>query len=229
MNFFSVMPNFKGVILNSFQDPEILTCVRMTKRKFGMTSDSGFTLIELLVVMIAFMVTGTVIASVIFTHVKAIDKTNTETNIRQIGNGIISQMSKDIRNAGAGMIDFQLAPGPDSTKAEACTAAGIDFPIMNTNPKVNPSNESSYLCDANNFLHLTKDGVVVSSDSLIDTDSIAIKNCTFTCQATSGSLPVITIKFTLEEKTTISTTKSKSIGQKVSIPFTTSIQMRNVQ
>lgn len=229
MKFFSVMPNFKGVILNSFQDPEILTCVRMTKRKIGMTSDKGFTLIELLVVMIAFMVTGTVIASVIFTHVKAIDKTNTETTIRQAGNSIVSQMSKDIRNAGT--IDLQETPtDPKIDSVKDCKS--INYLQLNTSPKKDTQNDISYRCDLSNIKRKVISGTSVptymaSDDFLVDGNSITVSGCKFTCQVVPGGLPVITIDFTLAEETT--SVKSKSIGQKVSIPFTTSIQMRNVQ
>lgn len=189
--------------------------------KKSIQGEHGFTLIELLVVMIAFMVTGTVIASVIFTHVKAIDKTNTETAIRQAGNSIISQISKDIRNAGA--IRLKDTAGND-IGIQQCVN-GTNYDVLYTNQKLISQNESSYQCISPNIRRHIVDGSNVSTELLVDQNVIIVNNCTFTCQVTPGTLPVITVSFTLEEKTT--SAKSKSIGDKVSIPFTTSVQMRN--
>lgn len=194
-------------------------------------NESGFTLIELLVVMTAFMLTGTIIASVIFTHVKAIDKTNTETNIRQAGNSIISQMSKDIRNAGS--IDLQETSGGSLISVQKCSSA--DYLIINTHPKIDTQNESSYQCISFNIRQHIVSGTAITpavtkSEFLLEANSVIVNNCKFTCQVTPGGLPVITINFTLDEPVRDSAKiKSNSIGQKVSIPFMTSVEMRNVQ
>ena len=199
-------------------------------KKFS-KNESGFTLIELLVVMIAFMITGTVIASVIFTHVKAIDKTNTETSLRQAGNGIISQISKDIRNAG--VIELkELTTDLDTNKIKIQSCDSLKkYQVLYTYPKLDPQNDSSYQCvsSLSNIRRHTGGTNPAASAAylLVDTNSMVVTKCEFTCQVTPGALPVITISFTLEEKTTSATTKSKSIGDKVSIPFTTPIQVRN--
>lgn len=214
--------------ISNFQFP-------ISNKKFS-RNEKGFTLIELLVVMIAFMVTGTVIASVIFTHVKAIDKTGTETTIRQTGNGIISQMSKDIRNAGMIKLKEHTAD-PDTSIVGVQLCDNLkNYEVLYTTPTINSTREISYQCSPfvsstppilpNIRQYVGKNGLTESSEFLVDTNYIVVSNCKFTCQVTPGALPVITIKFTLEEKTT-SGIKSKSIGEKVSIPFNTSVQMRN--
>lgn len=208
--------------ISNFQFP-------ISNKKFS-RNEKGFTLIELLVVMIAFMLTGTVIASVIFTHVKAIDKTNTETTVRQVGNGIISQMAKDIRNAKSidlvkdtidqtvvnsklcnSAIEYQyikMTFYDNATSEYQCIAPYIRRTITTTNPI---SNQTSNLFES----------------TIMKVPGVGGSLCSFTC--TSGSLPVIAIRFTLDEAVNNIAGKSTSIGEKVSIPFTTSIQMRNVQ
>lgn len=190
---------------------------------------TGFTLIELLVVVAILAVLGSIVAGVITFSLRGANKTNTIENIRQGGNYAISQMGKTIEYAQT----FDGLSVDGVTYVKSC-------PVIQPTPtptfsspyyyiKVKPFNSSSiiYSCSlVGGFPTLAYQQPPASAVSLIDTSSIKVASCSFTCVVTGANdIPVINISFKLQPLI------SSTLVEKFTPPITfeTSVTMRNYQ
>lgn len=170
---------------------------------------AGFTLIEILAASSVFMVIGTAVLSVLFVSLRASKKSDLLINLRQNGNSALTQMARQIRYANS--LEDPISCLPPVNQSSITITSGTD------------STETTFSCGA-------IPGTISSTDTLdnipkplVDTNSIAVKDCSFTCsQKKIDDPPTINLKFTMESKNVSGLTESNG-----SIPFQTSVTMRN--
>lgn len=183
----------------------------------------GYTLIELLAVMVVMITVGIIIASILVSALRGTSKTNVIEEIRNNGNFTIQQMGKMIGFAQ----NFSGASTDNVTYTTNCTAAPSPqyryIKIKSFDDK-----ETIFSCD------LLRNPPTIASESancklpncgsLLNTNKVTLDSCHFTCsQINITEPPVIGIQFTLSQKTT-----SGFFEQKATIPFETSVTMRNL-
>lgn len=163
---------------------------------------SGFTLIELLIAVGIFAVVGTIAVSVLSFTLRGSKKSDSIEVIRQSGDAALSKMVRTIRYA-------------KSLDSPSCTPAAVTQEISVTSLT---DSKTTYSCTA------MANAITENAASLIDTNTTLVQNCSFECrQPSTLDMPSITIKFTLVSKDT-----TGFFENKVSIPFETSVSMRNV-
>lgn len=175
----------------------------MNKKYF---SKKGYTLIELLAVMMVFVVIGTFLVSILVTSLRSNNKTNSITNVRQNGQFVIEQLSKNIREAHA-----VITPYP---------CGSLDVPVSSNTVTITEVNggQITYSCTGTN--------IASNGANLLDDTSIIVQSCSFSCgQVSSQSSPVISIKFSLSAKTTSKFSDFSASGS--AFPFETSVALRN--
>ena len=193
-----------------------------------MIHSHGFTFIELVVTMAVIVSIGAIAFGIITSTLRGSNKTNTINNIRQNGNYAISQMGKMIPYAksfnGASVTVsppwncHALPPGPlpPLTHYKSINITSFDGGV------------TTFSCNASSP-DSPPNTIASNTASLIDADptfgsvALAPGSCFFTC--TKGSIAdsaTIGINFTLTQKGV-----PAFIEKKASIPFQTSIKVRN--
>ena len=188
----------------------------------------GFTLIEVLASVIVLVAIGSVIAGVVTSSFRGVNKTNTIENIRQNGNYVISQMSKNIgyaqdfdgKNTGFSNDDINYStacqPFPNPTPFPVTTTYKY-VSIMSANKLI------KYNCAASPPV------LSVNGTSLIDISdisSIALTSCSLNCVQTEATgIPIIKISFTLEPKSKNNLVENSSPP----VIFETSVALKNYQ
>lgn len=169
---------------------------------------AGFTLVEMLAVVAIFIVIGTVALSILLTSFRTSGKTDIVTAVQQNGSYALTQMSKTLRNA-RGLI----APFP-------CTGSVVVSSIS----LVTPDNQQvTYSC----LLSNNPPTISSNSASLLDTSTVVLSSCQFTCsQASKSDLPIVTVSFSLTQKST--SALAEKIASTGAVPFQTSIVLRNI-
>lgn len=169
-------------------------------------SGGGFTLIEILAVIFVLSTIGVLVAAIITSSLRGTNKTNTITAVRQNGFFAIAQMTKMIQNAKRLEYPYSCISPPSPTPPPASSYLEINSP---------DGGETRFECSGST--------ISSNSGSLLDTSAVSVNSCSFTCSQTSLSdPPIIGISFTLIQKRTTS-----FFEQNVSIPFQTSVVMRN--
>lgn len=166
----------------------------------------GYTLIELLAVMMVFVVIGSFIVGILVTSLRSNNKTNSLTSVRQNGEFVISHMSRTIREAHA-----VVTPYPCGTLDVPATSTSVTLTAVN-------SDQITYSCT----------GTTIASNgaSLLDTTSVSLQSCSFSCsQVSAAAAPIITIHFSLSAKTT--SNFSDFAASSSALPFDTSVALRN--
>ena len=195
---------------------------RLSLDKLGIArriSPGGFTLIELLVVIVVLASIGSIVAGVVTFSLRGSNKANNIQNIRQNGNYVLSQMSKTIEYAKAfegisdNGTDFEIFCDPTAPNPTP-TPSSDDFKYIKIKPFV--GTDITYRCEGNT---ITQNGT-----SLIDTSTIEVSNCTFTCTySRTSDVPIIGIKFDLQSSgSNVFVEKSNP-----PITFETSVTIRN--
>jgi len=164
----------------------------------------GFTLIEILVAIGIFVTISTVVVGVLFSTLRTSRKSEVLLNLKQNGDTALVQMVANIRYA-----------------------KSLDDPVSCVIPKTQPSitvtsssddGSTTYSCPADPTFPISS-----NSAALIDTSSVLVRSCSFSCtQTADGNPPTITIKFTLD-----SAVSAGFVETTGSIPFQTSVTMRN--
>lgn len=184
----------------------------------------GFTLVELLASVIVLVAVGSVIAGIISSSLRGANKTNTIENIRQNGNYVLNQMSKDIEYART--FDGEstgLSNDDGATYATSCpfslsptpTQVATTYSLI-TVESVN-SRTIRYKCTS------TPPVLSANETSLIDAASVSLRNCVFSCSQTRATdVPIIKIKFELGQENLNSLAENSG-----SIIFETSVTMKN--
>ncbi len=164
----------------------------------------GFTLIEMLISVAIFMTVSVIVVTVLFSSFRLSKKSDALVSVKQIGDAALSQMISGIKYA-------KTLNDPIS-----CV-----IPVTQSSVKVTSSRDdaqTTYSCPTVGGSTL----IASNGASLIDTSAVSISSCTFICsQATINDPPTITIKFTL------SSNQNNFPGSSASIPFQTSVVMRN--
>jgi len=198
--------NIKYQIPNKDKKPtlfEIGTYLRLDIGNF----QQGFTLVELLAVIIVFMIIGTLIASILVTSLRTTNRTNALDSVRSNGDYALSEISKLIRNAR--VLD---SPFPCGSFASPTTTTSATITTPDGYPVV-------FSCT---------DSTIASNDaSLVDTNTVMVSNCLFTCmQTTSSDYPVMTIQFSLQQLSSGNLFENRASSS--AIPFETSVVLRNI-
>ena len=158
----------------------------------------------LLVVMMIFITVGGLVLSVIYISYRGSTKTQIVTNVKQNGSFALSQMVKTIRYSKGLNDPLSCVP---SVKVNSITVTTLEY-----------GGQTTFSCPTE-----TNPAISSNSASLIDTNSIEVKECSFTCrQLFETQPPTITIEFTLRAKNPGGLTENES-----EIPFQTSVLMRN--
>jgi len=164
----------------------------------------GFTLIEILIVFGILAATATVILSIIFVTLRVSKKSDLLLTIKQNGDNAMSQMVKGVR----------YAKSLDS----ACSATNAPIKITS----LTDNTQTTFTCTTGSSGTISST-IAANTVSLIDTNTISVTNCSFTCfQATPSDPPTISIGFTLSSKNANSLVETTG-----TIPFQTSVTMRN--
>lgn len=175
------------------------------KNQFSFLNNRGFTLVELLVVLAIFITVGGLILSVLFISLRGSTKTQVETMVKQNGSYALSQIVRTVRYAGS--LDTPTSCVPSATVQSIAVRSLAD------------SEQTVFSCPA-----APGEGISSNSASLVDTNSLTVTNCSFTCkQEASNQAPQITIEFTLSAKNTGGLLEASS-----TIPFQSTVIMRNV-
>lgn len=205
--------------MNMIYELRIMICAFWTGRKplcksliLNLKSSRGFTLIELLASMVAFVVVGGMVTTIIITTLRTSNKSDTVNIVESNGNYALSQMAKTIRNARVVESPFPcLSPTPVST-ITIKTIEGDTVTFTCTNP---PSP--------------TPATIASNGASLLDTSAVSLQSssCQFLCtQTTATNLPIINIQFSLFQKT--SSSFSDQIASLSAVSFSTSVVVRNI-
>jgi prepilin-type N-terminal cleavage/methylation domain-containing protein len=163
----------------------------------------GFTLIELLISVGLFTAVSTIIMSILFTSIRANRKSEVIVNVKQIGNNAMTQMVNGIRFARS--LDDPIDCTTTVIK-DAITVTGIDY------------GQTDYSCPA-----VSGDTISSNSASLVDSNVVAVSECSFSCsQASLSDAPTITIQFILNPVSQTELTETTGY-----VPFKTSVTLRN--
>lgn len=189
-----------------------------------LSSQKGFTLVELLASIVVLVAVGSVITGIITASLRGTNKTNAIENIRQNGNYAISQVSKNIEyaqvfngfsNDGIAYVTtcpFSTVPSPTPPAPVTTQYKFLKVTPLNNNPII-------YNCTSSSPLTITANGA-----SLIDTDSLALTECTLACiQSRATDVPVIKVSFKLGPKISSSLVESSTPP----ILFETGVIIRN--
>lgn len=169
--------------------------------KYRYAKSQGFTLIELLTVLAILGVIGTIVVAVITMTLRGSKKADMLENARQNGDTALSQMVKKIRYS-------QQLNNPASCVGSTTVSSITVTSLSNTA-------QTTYACSNNTILSNT--------DSLIDSSTLLVTNCSFVCSQSSVSAPpTITIQYTLVPKN-----PSTLVESYFTLPFQSSVTMRN--
>jgi len=185
----------------------------------------GFTLVEMLASVIVLVAIGAIVTGMISSSLRGVNKTGTIENIRQNGNYVLNQISKDIA----------YAQSLDGTNTGFNTYTDPNNAIRHYTscPPSPPAFTKIIVRSANNILTEYNCGGSTPSDSvlttnngtsLIDAVSVSLMNCSFSCTQASSGVPIIGISFTLGPSNLKSLPENNAQS---SITFKTSVTMRN--
>ncbi|HSW88355.1 MAG TPA: type II secretion system protein [Candidatus Saccharimonadales bacterium] len=169
-----------------------------------MKKQRGFTLLELLVVISIISVVGLVVGGILTSTLRGSSKVTTVSNVKQNGDYALAQMSRVIRSAS----NLDVLPcGNPSASVQTLTATQLD------------NTQTIFDCSGTT--------ITANGTSLIDSSVVQLvpSSCMLICsQQSSADTPVVQIKFSLMQKNT-----STFAEQTATIPFQTSVLLRNVQ
>lgn len=187
---------------------------------FRKTTGAGFTLIELLVGMAIMITSTTIILAIIMSAVRVSGKVTISDNARQNGTYATNRMIKMIQFADS-FNGGSMATGQNAAVTSMSTSCtGEAYKAIN----ITYNNERKvFQCRNNDSLYLVSLDPSRTDEELISTRNVAISNCEFVCtRIPATASPVISIRYDL----TIGGSEG-AVEKKTSIPFFTSVKMRN--
>ena len=182
-------------------------------------NSEGFTLIELLAVIFILIAVGTIIGAILVSSLRGTNKTNTITVVRQNGNFAIMQMVKMLRSAKR--LDFPVSCLLPLSPTPIPTYSSVTFTSFD-------DGQTTFSC--NDSLDTPPNTIASNSSSFLDTTSVSLVSCAFTCsQASPSDLSIIGINFSLSAyaPTGVNLLPEKTASA-TAIPFQTSVTMRNL-
>lgn len=199
------------------------------KMQYVKLNNAGFTLVELLTSVIVLIAIGLIMVGILSQSLRGANKTDTIGNIRQNGDYVLNQMSKDIsytlsfdgKNTGLSTDDaeyitscpFSLSPTPVPVSTQYSFIS-----VESTSNRI-----TKYNCSGT-----TSATAVLSANGtpLIDANSISLQNCSLSCiQSKVTDIPIIKVSFSLGPKSPSSLVENSSPP----IIFETSVTMKNYQ
>lgn len=218
-------PTSQGEVVAGGQQP-------MAGRSFIIRESRGFTLVELLASIVVLVAIGSIIAGIISSSLRGSNKTNIIENIRQNGNYALSQISKDImyaqpfdgKNTGLGNLDeenviYETSCPYSSSPTPAPVETTYNFITVQSADNI----VTKYNCSDST---LSAEGIapIKPKTLLIDTASVSLLSCSFTCTQTKATdIPIIKINFRIGPKNSNNLVENSNPP----ITFETSVIMRN--
>lgn len=191
-------------------------------------SKKGFTLVELLVSVTVTVVALTIIVGILTSTLRGSNKTDVIDKVRENGNYAISQISRAIKFAKS--FDGASTSGSSPWTCQIMPPALTPTPTIEQYKSIRVTSfdggVTTFSCNITG--NTPPETIASNSDSLIDTTFVALPTpiptlCFFTCRRERiTDSPAIGINFTLVSKST-----SGLFETRASIPFTTSIKVRN--
>lgn len=186
-------------------------------------NNKGYTLIELLAVIFVMVSVGMVIISIMVSALRGGNKSQTTNQVRESGNYVLSQMAKTITFAKH--LDGLSDGTTDSTTGDLvyqtnCVVPSGTTPLQYSYIKITSfdGGQTTFSCPDSSAGTTS----IASNSAPLLGDNYTVTNCTFTCSQPSISIPpTIDISFTLSQKSGSFTEKQATI------PFDTSITIRN--
>lgn len=198
--------------------------------KLNINSESGYTLVEMLASIVIIVAIGSVIANVITSSLRGTNKVNVIESIRQSGNYILNQITKDVTYA---QVFDGISTGINPEHNTVCPSL---LPSPSPAPAVTELTIKTaqglvvkYECSGSgpgSVLRRTitqTDGTVISGLFIDPSSSISLKSCSLSCDQYSG-VPIIGVDFAIGSKSPSNLAENNS-GSDTS--FKTSITMRN--
>jgi prepilin-type N-terminal cleavage/methylation domain-containing protein len=174
-------------------------------------TEKGYTLIELLITIAILATVGAIMVSILISTFRSSNKSQAISDLRQNGNYAISQMSKSIG----------FAKSFDGAKVNSGDVYTTTCPVSGS-PQYKYLQVTSFDNGATVF-SCSAGTIASNSSSLIDTTSISVTNCFFTCsQPDASAPPTIDINFILNKIN--GGGLSENAG---SVPFQTSVTVMN--
>jgi type II secretory pathway pseudopilin PulG len=182
--------------------------------------NEGFTLVELLAVIVVLVAIGSIIGAILFSSLRGSTKTNAISNVKHNGGFAISQMGKMIRDARS-----LESPRPCTVISPTPIPTVTQVIIKNFD-----GGQTTFICNDTT----SGDATIASQSgsqspiSLLDTSTVALSSCYFTCTQNSLSdFPSISIFFSLQSNSGGSLVEQ--LAAPSSIPFETSVSLRNLR
>ena len=190
--------------------------------------ERGFTLVELLTVTVVTVTISVLISMIITFALRGTNKTNSVDEVRKNGNYALLQISK--------IIEYAKSFDGVSTDGVSYDYNCVQIPVQAPSPSPTPLHYShlrmaNFDGDKTVFscvpaIQTTPATIASNGASLIDTNSVSLdsNSCFFTClQQRITDVPTIGVNFGLSKKTSSTLFENKS-----SIPFQTSVTVRNL-
>lgn len=185
----------------------------------------GYTLIELLAVISIVVVVGVIVAGILISSLRGGSKSNVLDNVRQNGDDAITQMSKMIIYAQSfnGISTDKITFTNNCIQTIPPSPSPSPSPVQYKYIKITAFDGGTTVFGCNSPIDIPPNTIASNASSLIDTSSVSVSSCYFTCSQTNfGQAPTIGINFTLSQNT------SSSFAEKqATIPFQTSVTIRN--
>jgi prepilin-type N-terminal cleavage/methylation domain-containing protein len=160
---------------------------------FQKSRNKGFTLIELLISIVIIAIVGTVVVGIFLINLRVTAKTKILTEVKQNGNYALEIMERMIRNA--------------ERVQSVCSGSSSNLQILNPDKDL-----TTFSCG----------NQIASNSGYLTSSELLVKGCSFNCQQSANKPAVITIQFTLSQK-------SATAGQEFTaeIPFQTIVSTRS--
>ena len=177
-------------------------------------------MVELLISVIVLMVVGSVVVNIITTVFRGNTKATAVNNIRQSGVNAIIQMGRAIGYAKS--FDGVSLDGISFTAN--CVVSIPAYPNPTPTPIQYQYLKITSFDSGKTIFSCPGTTIASNSASLLDQSSVNLTSCYFTCIADKVSdHPIIGINFALSQK------GSGLIEDAVSVPFSTSVTVRNLR
>lgn len=195
----------------------------------------GYTLIEMLAVIFVVVTVGAIITGIIVVSLRDSNRSVNVNEVRQAGNFVLAQMVKNINYSKSfeGLAKDKVFESDGVTLRSYRSCLTTDS-YKYLKVKSFDDSETTYVCGSaidqklysSNVLGWKEADINSSLTALIDPDSktgFTVSACSFACSQTNLSVsPTITIDFTVTKATS-----SLFVENKVTIPFETTIGIKN--
>lgn len=158
--------------------------------------EKGFTLIEMVIVVSLMGIVAIIATGFLLTTLSGSGKAEVSKEVRQNGNYALSVIENMVRDC---LIFKTACPNPE----------------VNSLTIVNPDGGTTvFSCTQNQ---------IASGSAFLTSDNVLVSGCEFSCTQSQGLPPVVTIKFKVAQKSTVTLRPSEKAG----LDFETVVVVRN--